>query len=102
MHLEPRNAKDYNRVISKYYKDIFKDSKKDGAVLMGVCRGKISEGMDFSDKAARIVIIIGIPFPQVTDPRITLKKDYLDKKNMRMGFLTGKDWYNQQATRAVN
>jgi len=45
---------------------------------MGVCRGKISEGMDFSDKAARCVIMVGIPFPQMTDPRVILKKHYLD------------------------
>jgi Rad3-related DNA helicase len=40
-----------------------KNSAISGAVLMGVCRGKISEGMDFSDKAARCVIMIGIPYP---------------------------------------
>lgn len=30
---------------------------------MGVCRGRMSEGLDFSDNAARMVIIVGIPFP---------------------------------------
>lgn len=30
---------------------------------MGVCRGRMSEGLDFSDDAARMVLIIGIPFP---------------------------------------
>jgi Fanconi anemia group J protein len=34
-----------------------------GAVLMGVCRGKLSEGIDFSDDAARCVIVFGIPYP---------------------------------------
>lgn len=79
---------------------------------MGVCRGRISEGLDFSDNAARCVIIVGIPFPQMTDPKVILKKEYLDQKGMqerrqasagnRCVTLTGKDWYNQQATRAVN
>jgi Fanconi anemia group J protein len=32
-------------------------------VLLAVCRGKVAEGLDFSDDAARMVIIIGIPFP---------------------------------------
>jgi len=31
--------------------------------MMGVCRGRMSEGLDFSDNAARMVIIVGIPFP---------------------------------------
>jgi len=49
---------------------------------MGVCRGRISEGLDFSDKAARCVILVGIPYPQMADPIIILKKDYLQRKNL--------------------
>ena len=61
---------------------------------MGVCRGKVSEGLDFSDKAARCVIMVGIPYPQMTDPKIILKKDYLTRKankptNDYSGSLTG-------------
>lgn len=81
---------------------------------MGVCRGRISEGLDFSDNAARCVIVIGIPYPQMTDPKVILKKDYLDRRfrtgcsaisrppDQQQQCLSGKDWYSQQATRAVN
>jgi regulator of telomere elongation helicase 1 len=63
-----------------YYNAIFRDTRYNGAVLMGVCRGKISEGMDFSDRAARCVIVVGVPYAQMSDPKVVLKKDYLDKK----------------------
>ena len=49
-----------------------------GAVLVGVCRGKLSEGIDFCDDAARCVIVFGIPYPNYKDPRIILKRHYLD------------------------
>ena len=39
--------------------------KRSGALLFAVCRGKISEGMDFIDDNARAVISIGIPYPNV-------------------------------------
>lgn len=65
---------------------------------MGVCRGRISEGLDFSDKAARCVIIVGIPYPQVTDPKIILKKSYLDNQKTlseeNKESLSGSKWYN--------
>jgi len=48
--------------MDRYYSSIYEDEKK-GAIMMGVCRGRMSEGLDFSDNAARMVIIIGIPFP---------------------------------------
>ena len=48
-------------------------------MIFAVCSGKISEGLDFSDDAARSVIIIGIPYPMTIDPKTILKKHYLDK-----------------------
>ena len=49
-------------VIKQFYDEIFLKDKK-GAILFGVCRGRTSEGLDFSDNAARCVIIVGIPYP---------------------------------------
>ena len=49
-----------------------------GACFMAVCRGKLSEGIDFSDRDARAVIITGIPYPSVRDPKVMLKKKFLD------------------------
>ena len=37
---------------------------------MAVCRGKVSEGLDFSDDNARAVVTIGIPFPNVKDLQV--------------------------------
>lgn len=51
-----------------------------GCVLMAVCRGKVSEGIDFSDSKGRAVIVTGIPFAPYKDPWVVLKKQYLDEK----------------------
>lgn len=67
---------------------------------MGVCRGRISEGLDFRDNAARCVIVVGIPYAQLKEPRVILKKDYLDHKienkalPKEMRVLDGFSWYN--------
>ena len=56
---------------------------------------------------ARAVIITGIPYPAATDPRVALKRAYLDDPSTGLSAraslrLTGSDWYAQQAARAVN
>jgi len=56
---------------------------KNGAILLAVCRGKISEGTDFSDNMARAVIIVGIPFPAFKCKRVVLKKSYMDNKAIK-------------------
>lgn len=99
------------------YKKLLESREQNGAVFYGVCRGKASEGLDFSDKAGRAVIITGIPFAMATDPKVKIKKEVMDinARNMRkrpqdgVDFdacpdeaITGDVWYVQQAMRAVN
>lgn len=45
-------------------------STVDGALLIAVCRGKVSEGLDFTDDNARAVVTIGIPFPNIKDLQV--------------------------------
>lgn len=54
-------------MFKKYKKRIEKGKK---AMLMCVCRGKLSEGIDFIDDAARAIFVLGIPYPCVNDPRV--------------------------------
>jgi regulator of telomere elongation helicase 1 len=42
----------------------------DGGTLLGVCRGKMSEGIDFADDAGRAVVLTGIPFAPPSDPKV--------------------------------
>ena len=61
-----------------------------GALLMAVCQGRVSEGIDFSDDEGRAVIVAGIPFPPAKDPRVLCKKQVLDEKRRNGGgTLTG-------------
>nr|XP_023846720.1 regulator of telomere elongation helicase 1 isoform X3 [Salvelinus alpinus] len=67
---------------------------------------RASEGLDFADTYGRGVIITGLPFPPRMDPRVILKMQYLDemcrKKTPGVQYLSGQNWYRQQASRAVN
>ena len=86
VHREPKKATEYQAVMDRYYSQVFEGAtgSQNGAILMGVCRGRISEGLDFSDNAARCVIVVGIPYPQMVDPKVILKKEYLDAKSLLM------------------
>ncbi|TKY57576.1 Fanconi anemia group J protein-like [Spatholobus suberectus] len=82
--------------------DSLHNSKSGGAALLGVCRGKVSEGIDFSDDNARVVIIVGIPFPNINDIQVALKKKYNDTYKSSKNLLSGNEWYCHQAFRALN
>ncbi|KAK6939097.1 ATP-dependent helicase, C-terminal, partial [Dillenia turbinata] len=73
-----------------------------GAAFLAVCRGKVSEGIDFSDENARAVIIVGIPFPNINDIKVSQKKKYNDTYKLSRSLLSGSQWYCQQAFRALN
>lgn len=40
----------------------------------------MSEGLDFVDKNGRAVVITGIPYAPAKDPKVVMKKTYLDEQ----------------------
>uniref|UniRef100_A0A8C9QWR7 Regulator of telomere elongation helicase 1 n=1 Tax=Scleropages formosus TaxID=113540 RepID=A0A8C9QWR7_SCLFO len=105
MFVEPKGKGSFTEMIEGYYGKV-NDPKSKGGSFFAVCRGKASEGLDFADTFGRGVIITGLPFPPRMDPRIILKMEYLNemcrKANKGIKYLSGQEWYRQQASRAVN
>mmetsp|Transcript_17607 Transcript_17607/g.38535 ORF Transcript_17607/g.38535 Transcript_17607/m.38535 type:complete len:932 (-) Transcript_17607:928-3723(-) len=103
--VEPRSSAEMAKSVEKYEQVILQNK---GGIFFAVCRGKASEGIDFSNGKARAVIITGIPFPPMKDPRTTLKRNFLDRERkllLKTGLgmpISGQEWYTQQAYRAVN
>ena len=69
----------------KRYMSYINNSNLSGAILSGVCRGRLSEGFDFIDRMARAVFIIGIPHLNCKDTKVIFKKHYLDNKIRTQG-----------------
>lgn len=103
--IEPKNKGELSVAMDRFERIIDDHKESRGAIFFAVCRGKVSEGLDFSDSKGRAVILTGIPYPPFKDPKIILKKQYLQdnqRSSPQGNFLTGTEWYNQQASRAVN
>uniref|UniRef100_A0A670YTE7 DNA 5'-3' helicase n=1 Tax=Pseudonaja textilis TaxID=8673 RepID=A0A670YTE7_PSETE len=102
--VEPKGGDkaDFDELLQIYSDAIKSQNGKDGALLIAVCRGKVSEGLDFSDDNARAVLTIGIPFPNWKDLQVELKRKYNDQHSKARGLLTGSQWYEIQAYRALN
>ncbi|XP_011481284.1 Fanconi anemia group J protein isoform X1 [Oryzias latipes] len=101
---EPRGGAkgDFDELLQTYYDAIKCCDERDGALLIAVCRGKVSEGLDFTDDNARAVVTIGIPFPNIKDLQVELKMKYNDQHCKSRGLLPGHRWYEIQAYRALN
>ena len=128
--LEPTKASGLKFAVSEYRRLLHtphgagngNNTTAGGCIFMGVCRGKISEGIDFAGDQSRGVIVTGIPFAPAMEPKVKLKREYLDRlskesepsgedlcggylpqdKNQAPKKISGEDWYCQQAHRAVN
>lgn len=100
--VEPRSKDAFSTVMTEFYNRI-NDATENGAIFMAVCRGKVSEGLDFADMNGRAVVITGLPFPPLRDNKVILKKKYLQENRTSSNeFLSGDEWYRLEAIRAVN
>ncbi|XP_021892833.1 ATP-dependent DNA helicase DDX11 isoform X2 [Carica papaya] len=71
---EPRRSKDVESVLTKYKEKIDKICNgergvvvQNGAILLAVVGGKISEGINFSDGMGRCIVMVGLPYPNPAD-----------------------------------
>jgi len=71
---EPRGNAALKKCLSDY--DAALNGPLRGALLAAVCRGKLCEGIDFTDRQCRMVLLFGIPYPNRTELRVTLKQAF--------------------------
>lgn len=87
------NLNEFKRMLSS------RDDNMVRSVFLGVCRGKLSEGINLEGNQCRTVLMTGLPFPNYGDARVKATRDFQEKKNHDSG---GKLWYSQQMLRALN
>eukprot|EP00796_Vickermania_ingenoplastis_P008260 gene8260-5780_t len=85
--VEPRHSSETQHVL-EHYKATTRGSV---ALFIGVFRGKLGEGLDFSDEMARMVICVGIPFRPIKSWSVAAKRHY-----------SSEEWYVGDAMCAVN
>ncbi|XP_063893350.1 ATP-dependent DNA helicase DDX11 [Helicoverpa armigera] len=97
---EPKSASDVDQVLNKFAAAVkCKDGDLNGALLLSVVGGKLSEGLNFSDDLGRCVMVVGMPYPNVKSPELQEKMSYLNKA---AGGGAGSIYYENLCMKAVN
>ncbi|PTU16946.1 hypothetical protein P175DRAFT_0519548 [Aspergillus ochraceoroseus IBT 24754] len=107
-----------DELLQQYTNVIESDRNGKGALLLSVVGGKLSEGINFSDKLGRGVLIIGLPFPNIKSAVWQAKIQYIEQKayarersasaagseeNRRAAAkAAGREFYENSCMRAVN
>ncbi|KAJ5780899.1 hypothetical protein N7457_006059 [Penicillium paradoxum] len=108
---ESRDAAISTDVLLREYTESVESGS--GALLLSIVGGKLSEGINFSDKLGRGVFIIGLPFPNIRSAIWQAKIQYLEEKTYKQasgseaerkaaGKAAGRDFYENSCMRAVN
>lgn len=85
-----------------------KVASNNGAILLSVVGGKMSEGINFSDGLARAVFMIGLPFPNFMSAEIIAKRKFIENNvlaktgSKELAMSAARDFYENICMRAVN
>ena len=92
-------------VLSQYSRSI---AEGKGGLLLSVVGGKMSEGINFSDKLGRGVVVVGLPFPNVQSAEWKARLEHIERtaivqgKSHEEGKAAARDFYENACMRAVN
>ncbi|KAK6914888.1 ATP-dependent helicase, C-terminal [Dillenia turbinata] len=84
---EPRSSTEVGMVLKKYKETIERLSAKgpdkdlatqNGAILLAVVGGKISEGINLSDGLGRCIVMVGLPYPSPFDIELMERVKYIE------------------------
>ncbi|KAI0164563.1 DNA repair helicase [Xylariaceae sp. FL1272] len=107
-------------ILQQYSQAILADptvsgaAKPRGALLLSVVGGKMSEGINFSDRLGRCVIIVGLPYPNIHSPDWKARIEYIESTTVqRLNHMpreqavatakqAARDFYENACMRAVN
>jgi chromosome transmission fidelity protein 1 len=107
-----------DNVLQEYTAAILGEQGKTGkgALLLSVVGGKMSEGINFSDRLGRCVVVVGLPYPNIASPDWKARMEYIEsttatrlaKEGISQAEATAKakqsarDYYENACMRAVN
>ncbi|KAI1101125.1 DNA repair helicase [Jackrogersella minutella] len=58
-------------------------SNQNGALLLSVVGGKMSEGINFSDRLGRCVVVVGLPYPNINSPDWKARIEYIESTTLK-------------------
>ncbi|XP_048006864.1 ATP-dependent DNA helicase DDX11-like [Leguminivora glycinivorella] len=95
---EPKSSAEVDQVLNKFAAAVkSKEGNRNGALMLSVVGGKLSEGLNFSDDLGRCIIVVGMPYPNVKSPELQEKMNYLNRTNG-----SGSAYYENLCMKAVN
>ncbi|KAJ2961754.1 hypothetical protein NQZ79_g2978 [Umbelopsis isabellina] len=99
---EPREAKMVDNTLRDYALHI--DTGGSGALLLCVVNGKMSEGINFSDRLGRAVVMVGLPFANLASASLKEKIKYVKEHAIVKNSETdaGREYYENLCMRSVN
>lgn len=73
-----------------------------GALLLAVIGGSLSEGINFSDRLGRGVAVVGLPFPNPHSPAWKARLEYVERHGGTGGKIASREFLENACMRAVN
>ena len=111
--MEPKTAAEVDSVLSEYSKCVIQRvDRKAGSIMLAVVGGKLSEGINFGDDLGRCVVMVGLPYPNPSDPELKERMNYMDRSfaehtgdsesSLTKVALSSREYYTNLCMKAVN